>query len=351
MAAPLPPKLCINTLVCTQSPTSALSTLAASLTQGQWGQLTGVGNKGTLIDTFPIGVGSVLPFADSIPWDPINRRAYFMNSDDPGDGRRFVAYDEATNGFVTIPDIWGGGVNHIYGLLDIDIVNRRLWWGGSVGTTIGYVDLTDESFVSLNSEIPWGFVVAPALCYFPDRESVIFVDALGPGSARLWERRNDGTTWAQIGSGLNASYHAICHYNSVNKLVMFGGGNESTRAVYTLDSNGVITGPLGGVPGNVSLRAPNTVIQDNPVTGDFHVLNREGSNRAYNFWNPVTNTWATQSLAPTPNDVWQGNETNNNHLMTVTTTIPEYKVMFFVSAPDGAFSGTDITTWLYKYAT
>ena len=74
-----------------------LEDAAAGLRAAQWTVLATEGIDEALGDDVEGGVGHVLPYADKLHWDPATRRAYYAGSDDPGDGRRFVAYDEASN--------------------------------------------------------------------------------------------------------------------------------------------------------------------------------------------------------------------------------------------------------------
>src|SRR4029077_10186430 len=106
---------------------TALANAAAALNPGDWVELA-TGNIDTALkDTVTGGSGHLLTYADKFHWDPVTGRAYLFTRDDPGDGRRFVAYDEATNAWVVLPDPWGAGVAHQYGLADIDVNGRRIY--------------------------------------------------------------------------------------------------------------------------------------------------------------------------------------------------------------------------------
>jgi hypothetical protein len=274
----------------------------------------------------------LLTYADKLHWDPVTNRIYLMNSDDPGDGRRFVAYDEATNAWVVLPDPWGAGVAHQYGLADIDVSGRRIYTIMPDGDRGMYYDLAAQSFVNLS--VPSGpYSCCGAVAYFPERHSLIYAHG-----ATLRERSDTGQ-WSELSTNINTTYHAIAHYDPVHKLVLFGGGNDSNRTFYKIDQNGQITS-LKQPP--LSLESPRVEFVVNPATGMFLVF---GLGQQYYSYNPATDTWTTLQASSVPATLWTGNEFGGNMLTTLATPISRYGVAFFASCANG---GT-CRVHLYKF--
>lgn len=311
---------------------SALSEAAASLAPGEWVQLNTGNINNALRDSVAGGVAHILPYADKLHWDPNTNRVYFMNSDDPGDGRRFVAYDEATNAWVVLPDPWGGnGVAHQYGLVDIDVAGRKIYSILPNGDSGAYYNLSTQSFVDM--AIPSApYSCCGAVAYFPERSALIYIHG---SSVR---QRSDSGSWSTLSTNVNTSYHAIAHYNPVHKLVVFGGGNDSNRTFYRLSQNGQITS-LRQPP--LDLESPRVEFVANPSAGNFLVF---GINQRVYSYDPVADVWTSQSASSVPSAIFGG--ASSNLLSTVATTISRYGVGFFTSCE----SGGSCSVHIYKFA-
>ena len=303
------------------------------MSPGDWVELPTAGISNALLDGGQGGVANILPYADKLHWDPITSRVYFMNSDDPGDGRRFVAYDEATNQWIVLPDPWGGnGVAHQYGLVDIDVSGRRIYSIMPDGDNGTYFDLTTQSFNTL-SVSGGAYSCCGAVAYFPERDSLVYANG-----STLKERLDSGQ-WQNFSGSVNTSYHAIAHYNPVHKLVVFGGGNDSSRSFYRLSENGQVTS-LRQPP--VDLESPRVEFVVNPATGDFFVFGR--GQRFYTY-DPVADVWSALDASSVPSEIWVGGEFGANLLTTVATPIARYGVAFFASCAVGG----GCSVHLYKY--
>jgi hypothetical protein len=311
---------------------SSLSDAAAAMTPGQWRELTTGNINAALRDPVSGGVVHILPYADKMHWDPGTNRVYLIGSDDPGDGRRFVAYDESTNAWVVLSDPWGGsGVAHQYGLADIDVAGRRLYTIMPNGDS-GYIyNLSSGSFTSLS--IPSAaFSCCGAVAYFPERTALIYIHG------DTVRQRTDAGSWSNLSSSISTSYHAIAYYNPVNKLVVFGGGNDTNRTFYKLSQSGTVT-TLRAPP--ISLESPRTEFVANPTAGNFLVF---GIGQKYYSYDPVSDVWTTQSASSVPAEIWGGS--SSNLLSTVAATISRYGVGFFTACE----SGGDCSVFLYKFA-
>jgi len=313
---------------------TVLGDAAAGLSPGQWVQLSTTGISAALLDQVSGGVQNILPYADKLHWDPVSSRIYLMNSDDPGDGRRFVAYDLLTNAWLVLPDPWSGsGVAHQYGLVDIDVTGRRIYSimpDGSDGT---YFNLTTSTFTSFS--IPSSaYSCCGAAALFPERDSLVYAHG-----SRLRERRNGTGQWSDLSSSINTSYHSIAHYNPVHKLVVFGGGNDSSRTFYKLSQNGSIT-TLKQPP--LNLESPRVEFVVNPVTGNYLVF---GMGKKLYSYDPILDAWTSQSTTSVPVAVWSGTEFGANLLTTVATVLPSHGAAFFVSCAVGG----GCSVHLYKF--
>jgi len=312
---------------------TVLSDAAAAMNPGDWVQLATNGIGTALLDTVSGGVGHILPYADKMHWDPVTSRVYFMDSDDPGDGRRFVAYDEASNAWVVLPDPWTDtGVAHQYGLADIDVAGRRIYNIMPDGDRGTYYDFATQSFISFSVPAA-AYSCCGAVAYFPERGSLVY--AHGPD---LLERVTSSGQWRTLSSSINTTYHAIAHYDPVHKLVIFGGGNDSNRTFYKLDQNGQVT-TLKQPP--INLESPRVEFVVNPATGAFFVF---GLGQHFYSYDAMADTWTTLDAPSVPSNLWTGS--GGNLLTTVGTAIARYGVAFFTSCENG---GT-CSVHLYKYA-
>jgi hypothetical protein len=313
---------------------SALSDAAAALSPGQWIEFSTGGIANALLDDATGGVGHIMPYADKLHWDPVTNRIYYIGSDDPGDGRRFVAYDEASNAWVVLPDPWSSSsVNHQYGLVEIDVAGRRIYSIMPAGDNGLIFNLTTSTFGNLSfPSLPSAPYLAAA--YFPERGALIY-----PHGQNL-RQRTDAGQWSVLSTSINTTYHAIAHYNPVHKLVVFGGGNDSNRTFYRLSQGGQVT-TLRQPP--IALESPRVEFVVNPSDGSFLVFGRGPTLHSYD---PVADVWSSRQASSVPTDVWAGGVTGYNILPVVATTIARYGIGFFVSCYDGG----DCAVHLYKFA-
>jgi hypothetical protein len=297
---------------------SELSERAVSLQPGAWAELKTRDIRAVLSDAVVGGVGHILSYADHLHWDPITERAYLISSDDPGDGRRFVAYDEATNSWVVLLDPWASaGVAHQYGLTDIDVANRRMYSIVPDGNSGKTYNLTTGVWSDMPAFPSFPYVCCGAAVYFPERGALIYVH--GAALRQL----DDGGEWSTISSAINTSYHAIAAYSSVRQVVIFGGGSNTAYNFYKVNASKQVT-ILSSPP--VALESPRVEIVPDPVTGNFLVF---GRGQYFYIYNPATDAWVDQSSMGVPSEIWAGY--GSDLLSTVATPIPKYNIVLFAS--------------------
>lgn len=333
--------------VLSQAAPGTLSTLeitARDMALGSYVEVAGLQNTKVMTDDVPGGVGHIISYSDKLAWDPVGRKIYFMSSDDPGNGRKAVAYDLGSNSFQRIPapfDLPPGqvGVSHVYGGHDFDKVRRRWWYTSAVGNVIGYYSATDNAWVSVPTG--WGTqqAVATSLAYFPARNSLVVLR-----DKVLWERSDNSGAWTVLASSIRSSYHSVCHHNITHNCIVFGGGNDTPLALYRLDSSGKVTAYDTVPPFNIE--CPRVEFVEDPSTGDFVVyFHRSQSTARYSF-NPTSGTWTNLGTTGVPADVFSLGIYGGN-LGMVATVVPEQGVQVFLSHAD---SSGDFHLYLYKYA-
>jgi hypothetical protein len=170
--------------------------------------------------------------------------------------------------------------------------------------------------------------------FFVDRNTLVFAQR------NVIRERSSTGQWTTLSSSINTSYHAVAHYSPVNKLVIFGGGNDTSRNFYKLSQSGQIT-TLRSPP--LALESPRIEIVSNPSDGNFLVV---GFGRTLYSYNPVADTWTSLSTTGVPTALWSGAGSGANVLNTVGTTMTRYGIAFFAACENGAACNVI----LYKFA-
>ena len=265
-----------------------------------------------------------------------------------------MKYTESTNTWTnTLPNpcpdfdrAFSGGIGHAYQHNTIN-PNTGNFYHRQYGT--GKVMVFSHSTQSWSqiAPVPSGaFQVAGALEYFPDRNSLVFLD----GDWGVWEHSLSTGTWTQrastVGGGFTpqltgvGSYHNVAQYSSACRCVLLGGGG-SGRALYRLDSNAVIT-RMADAPFSLSTPEGNgsgSIITADPVSGRVLAWTSNGTGYDYD---PVANTFRTTGrnapFTPTPT----GGISN-----AVAVPIADYGVVMLIVS-DGSNTGK---VYLYKHST
>ena len=318
---------------------TALGDLAASMQPGAWAELV-TSNIGTALQAPGSGgVGHILPYADGMKWDPTSRKVYYMGSDDPGDGPRWVIYSEAANSWTVVPEQgnwWAGsGVMHQYNQLDLDPTAGVIYKLTPDGVKWYKYVISSGTWTQLPNTGVQTYSCCEALVYYPEMSSVLMLNA---GDVRRYNVTTGQFSWLSTPSSYGTSYHSIAEYNPIHKVVIFGGGNATSQDFYKVNSAGQIT-TLRTPP--IDLESPRTELTYDPVTGTYLVF-RMG--KTFYTYDVLTDTWSLQPNTNIPADIWNGEA--QNHLHTLATPIATYGVVMFTTCKTGG----SCKVYLYKHA-
>jgi hypothetical protein len=364
---------------------SALAVAACAMAPGTWVQLTTNNfNSGNILR--PPNGGSGLEFDERVSWDAINNRVLILGGSHPASqtacGATYLAaYTESTNAWVNnLPnpcpnydDSEGlsAGIPNLVHPYDqsaamdsqYNLYHRQYDTGKVMvftNSTQSWSQCTPYNTEgdTTNSWVDFGeYQAAGSLVYFPDRNSIIYLDGdwglwelpLGTGSSctGLWTLRastNGGGFTPQL-TGLG-SYQNVGQYSALCHCVVIGGNsNQFYKIDASFNITSLSTTPVFiGIPQNpgTALGAIYTV---DPVTGHFIVWSGNGSDNGKMYdYNPLTDTWTATGIAP-PASLFPGPE--GGVCETVAVPIPKYGVIMVIQA--GSSAGGSV--WLYKNAT
>jgi hypothetical protein len=324
----------------------------------------------------PRAGGSAFEYTDKAgAWDSVTKTVILLGGTHPGANSPcpnwsdiFAQYSEATNTWrnnfdSNLPDPCPsaddafsslGGIGHAYQHNTIvpstgDFYHRQY----SSGKVMFWSQKT-QSWTQCSVIHPGfkSFQVAGALAYFPDRNSLVFVD----GDWGVWELSipsgKCNGNWVQRastnGGGMQPQLSGVSHYNNFTEYspvchcLMLGGGNP---VFYKMDSRGNFT-RMGAAPMAITVpqNGSGAIITVDPVTGLFLVWdgNNHESGKGYEY-NPNTDVWrATGIVSP----IFPGPDCNGVGVCeTIAVPISDYGVIMFVQA--GSAAGGKV--YLYKH--
>ncbi|MBI2673768.1 MAG: peptidoglycan-binding protein, partial [Candidatus Zambryskibacteria bacterium] len=333
---------------------TSLSGLAASMQPGTWAALTTNNfNDGAILR--PPATGSCAEYADEGYWNPLNNTAMISGSSHPNGGpggsiNCFVKYTESNNTWSNLTPADTASVSHEYEHSAIDSAGNfyhRRYYSAEIRK---YSHATQTWSACTN----WGngaFQVGGALEYFPDRNSLVFLD----GDWGVWELSlasgNCNGAWVQRastnGGGFSPqltglySYHNQARYSSKCNCVVLGGGNNS-RKLYRYNSNGTFTATADApVAINIPQGGAGTIFTVDPVTGLILVWDYSNAWTTMYQYDPATNVWSTINRT---SPIFPGPEGGVTE--TIAVPISNYGVIMFVQA--GSSSGGRV--YLYKHS-
>jgi hypothetical protein len=297
---------------------SALSDLAGSMKAGEWRELTTQNILPVLTNT---GGSSnmIFGYSESMRWDPVSRRAYYLGSDHGGDfneAYRFVCYDEATNTWIRLTQPpWSVSPPgsyydaHGYDHTAIDPEGRKLYRRPYNSSTIRVYDIDAGTWSALPTA--GGSGCCNAIDFFPELNGLVWSTGASVG---LFNRTTQA--WASLGtaSGL-ASTWMVAEYNPVHKLMIL---TSSTRNLYKLSDRGRTTRLQNLAVSIYSGSAWNGIVTVDPVSGDYLVFTPDS--RQFHIYDVTTDTWRQAPNQPSPDMVDGG---------VAATPVPTYGVVLF----------------------
>ncbi len=289
---------------------STLSTLAASLSPGQFAEITGmIGFSGGAIMTPTPGCtvfqDVITQFTNKAVWNPVTNKFQFVGAPHGGVScgiNKMVIYDDATNTWSVGPQPTSSQEpQHSYDHNTINPANGTMYWR-QYGST---------NFYTLpNGAGSWSKIAAPstsiqccgALEFFPDQNRLIFIDGDNGG----WSYNPATNSWSQLWFGFNGGgtpqltmghYTNFVAYSNLGFLVFGGGGGDNH--VYKMNAAGTITAIASPPFGNIAIGTDEACcsVAADPVTG--HIVVIDGSRNVWNL-NPSSGSWSnTGTVAPT----------------------------------------------------
>jgi len=270
---------------------SALGQLAAQMRAGTWAELK---TEGLNMKVFSDGSHHALEYTDEAVWDPVSRQLLF-SGEGHGGPNRFVKYSESSNQWTVLPlpdfaDRKDWGFVHAYDHQAVDaasgtyyrtIYNKAIihQYEPKTGVWSKLADIPEE--YGPRRHITKGFE------YFPEMQGlVVFFSGSGVYFYHLPKKE-----WRVIATKVGQyAYHEIARYNPVHKVVVLGGGNDSTgyvsKELWKLDPAGKLT-PLASAP--IPFGINQTIFTVDPVSGKYLLLSRDKSFHEYDV---VANSWS-----------------------------------------------------------
>ncbi len=346
---------------------SPLATLANSMQPGTWAELTTNNfNSGAVLR--PPRNGSLLEFSDKAgSWNPVNKTIMVLggshSTGGTGFSTLFARYTESANDWVNtlpnpVPNFDNAfpveqGIGHDYHHDTIvpttgDYYHRQ-YYSGKV-MKFSHASQTWSQCSEFN--VQWHtYQVAGALEYFPDRNSLVYLDGdwgvwelslAGGDCTGVWLQRastNGGGFTPQL-TGLSA-YHNQSRYSVACHCILMT-GQQTTPKMYRFMSDGTFnTASTPPIKLGIPQAGSGAIFTSDPVTGNILVWNSgDGATTMYEY-NATSNIWAAISR---PSPIFPGPE--GGVAETIAVPISTYGVILFVQA--GSSSGGKV--YLYKHS-
>ncbi len=273
---------------------------------------------------------SLLYYADSGVWDPINQEVAYVGGPgtccaDPAVYKR-VSYNAVANTWAIVNAPFTGSGhgydanaldprtgNHYFAFFDDKVIHR---WTGKTWESLPAHTLASECCVSLS--------------WFPDINNgngALYLQ-VGSGLAAWY----NGSSWTNIAkpSTLWGEYEGFSEYNPVLKSMWVGSGSGAEKVSFLMDANFKYT-RLKDAP--VSLKANNSLKSVDPVSGKYIVYDMEGKG----LWefDAQKDVWTKQAPTAMP-------DLGTESLFQV--PIPQYGVIMFFKQ-----NGNSKDIYLYRH--
>jgi hypothetical protein len=212
---------------------------------------------------------------------------------DHGDRPKFAAYSEATNTWQELPQQpWMQPTSHGYDHSGLNPLTGEFYHRPFNSRTVYRFSPGSGQWSALPA-IPDSVMDYNNCCvgmdYFPALGGLVYA-SVGNNNLILWE---DATSqWRPLAAGLAMGpYHSFAEYNPVRRVVVFGGGNDSSD-MHKVDAAGVVT-TLAPAPFHVGIQW-GAVFTVDPASGEYVVLRQNGQLYGYDvmsdYWRLLSQT-------------------------------------------------------------
>jgi len=293
---------------------SKLSEAASSMAPGEWKSFDTQGFTRDLVNA--CGAATfITDYARDAVWNPFSREVHFI-----GQGhyacQKHIRYSENDNTWyeVSRAGYESVGIGHAYEHNTINPATGTIYYAKYNSKVI--LKYENGAWTSL-PDFPDSPAITKAIEYFPEMNGLVVVDP----DAGIWLFSEVTKSWKKLSNPVEMGpYHGFAEYSPVYKVIIFGGGNGSTK-INKLDANGTVhVDNIANSPGELGARGDQGLVQVDTSTGDFLAFMSDNTQYVYDV---PSNTW---SLI--------GNKAISI-ASTISAVIPEYNVVLFASADDG----------------
>ncbi|HXH12491.1 MAG TPA: hypothetical protein VNP04_22320 [Alphaproteobacteria bacterium] len=317
--APLPWRLaCLPLILVTLQSAWAgtvLGDLAARMQPGAWVELQTNGfNNGKILEPCLDG-SNIVEYADNAMWDPISRRFLFYGASHGSCySQKFIIYNDATNTWTTSSVYPGscsgsdGCFEHAYHHNALNTSNGDFYYRSYNSLNIWrYTTNGGQQWNLLTNQTPEALVCCSALAYFPEMDSLIWISARSRGVYRYSFSTGQ---WYTLATGLAmGDYDNVIQYNSVQHVMLLGGGRNGGRIFYKLDAQGRLT-RMKDAPFDAFVGTVYSLVSVDPASGKYLIFRPGGQYYEYDIttdtWrlmpsqHPLTDTYGYFELAEAP---------------------------------------------------
>lgn len=311
---------------------TALAVLAATLSAGDWAELT---VSGLTTGMFDASSTNVLDYCTKGAFDPVARQVRFFGQGHYDD-QRWVCFDEAANAFSILADpAWDDGgsgapsfIGHGYHHNAIDPATGDDYYRMLNGVVKRYAR-SGPTWSDLAGPES-GSAVAGAIEWLPSIGSAGGLVAHVGEQLSRWDKA--AASWTSVSSGLTpAANHSIAHYSAPNDCVVLGGGNDKVK-LWKVGPSG---SPVALTDCPIAISVTTAVTACCPVSGDLLVIGGDASARVLDVG---ADSWATLSLTGAPSF---GTVSSSSRIIAVPLAL--HGVVMFIF-------GAAAKAWLYKHA-
>lgn len=267
------------------SDATELGKLAAGMKPGSWAELK---TDGYTADLLKVQNHHILEYTGAATWDPTSQQALFV-----GQGHysavKFISFSAKENAWKLrdTPSWWKGDpktgkgpIGHAYYNNTIDPLKGILYLHQSATRLIHRYDIAKDEWTTLPAIKDANTGHGTAIVYFPEMKGLVRV--LG-GTVHFYSEEKG--TWTKLADKLPMGpYHNFAQYNPVQKIVLFGGGNNS-KDLYKMHTIAKID-ILKQAPFEVGINT--AVVTVDPVSGEFLVLHKDDK---FHSLNTVIDDW------------------------------------------------------------